>query len=75
MLLVIYNDSAYDRALCTNDLCEDIVMNKLGDTCIYLKIIRVNNSKANRDKYNLFTVTNRLLAINMDGYVVNSIEQ
>ena len=59
----------------TNDLCEDIVMNKLGDTCIYLKIIRVNNSKANRDKYNLFTVTNRLLAINMDGYVVNSIEQ
>lgn len=50
----------YDRALCTNDLCEDIVMNKLGDTCIYLKIIRVNNSKANRDKYNLFTVTNRL---------------
>ena len=75
MLLVIYNDSAYDRALYTNDLCEDIVMNKLGDTCIYLKIIRVNNSKANRDKYNLFTVTNRLLAINMDGYVVNSIEQ
>ena len=65
----------YDRALCTNDLCEDIAMNKLGDTCIYLKIIRVNNSKANRDKYNLFTVTNRLLAINMDGYVVNSIEQ
>ena len=75
MLLVIYNDSAYDRTLCTNDLCEDIVMNKLGDTCIYLKIIGVNNSKANRDKYNLFTVTNRLLAINMDGYVVNSIEQ
>ena len=23
--------------LCTKDLCEDIAMNKLGDTCIYLE--------------------------------------
>ena len=54
---------------------EDVVTNKLGDTCINLiKVIRVKNSKANPDKYNLFTVTNRLIAINMEGYVINSIE-
>ena len=59
-MLVIY----HDNALCTNDLCED-VMNKLGNTCIDIKKIRVNNSKAGPDKYNLILVTSKTKPLEM----------